>query len=41
MVFGFGLFYGLGFVGVLIEFGLFVSVFVLVLVSFNVGVELG
>ncbi|MBO6797873.1 HupE/UreJ family protein [Maricaulis sp.] len=41
VVFGFGLFHGLGFAGVLSELGLPGSALVPALVSFNVGVELG
>lgn len=41
IVFGFGLIHGLGFAGVLQELGLDPSDFVLSLVSFNIGVELG
>lgn len=40
-MFVFGFFYGLGFVGVLGELGLFEGDLVVVLISFNVGVELG
>ncbi len=41
IVFGFGLVHGLGFAGVLRELGLAQSDFLLSLVSFNIGVELG
>ncbi|NND44333.1 MAG: HupE/UreJ family protein [Xanthomonadales bacterium] len=41
VVFGFGLFHGLGFAGVLGELGLPPGQFLPALVSFNVGVELG
>ena len=41
MVFGFGLLHGLGFAGVLGEFGLPAGAFVAALLAFNVGVELG
>ncbi|MDX1460120.1 MAG: HupE/UreJ family protein [Xanthomonadales bacterium] len=41
VVFGFGLFHGLGFAGVLQELGLPQGQFLVALVSFNVGVELG
>jgi hypothetical protein len=41
VVFGFGLVHGLGFAGVLHEFGLPRPQFVPALVSFNAGVELG
>lgn len=41
VVFGFGLLHGLGFAGVLNEIGLPPSEFVVGLISFNVGVELG
>ncbi len=41
IVFGFGLVHGLGFAGVLRELGLEQSDFLLSLISFNVGVELG
>lgn len=41
VVFGFGLFHGLGFAGVLQDLGLPEGQFVTALVSFNVGVELG
>ena len=41
VVFGFGLFHGLGFAGVLTGLGLPASALVPALVSFNVGVELG
>ncbi len=41
IVFGFGLIHGLGFAGVLKELGLPEGQFLKVLVSFNVGVELG
>ncbi len=41
IVFGFGLLHGLGFAGILTEIGMPRSDFVLGLVSFNVGVELG
>jgi hypothetical protein len=40
LVFGFGLLHGLGFAGVLAEFGLPEEQFVLALVAFNVGVEI-
>ncbi|HLM47595.1 MAG TPA: HupE/UreJ family protein, partial [Myxococcaceae bacterium] len=40
LVFGFGLLHGLGFAGVLAEFGLPENHFVLALVAFNIGVEL-
>ena len=39
MVFGFGLLHGLGFAGVLTEFGLTPTHFVSGLIGFNVGVE--
>lgn len=39
LVFGFGLLHGLGFAGVLAEFGLPQEHFVLALVAFNIGVE--
>lgn len=41
LVFGFGLLHGLGFAGVLTDFGMPTDDFVTALVSFNVGVELG
>jgi hypothetical protein len=41
VVFGFGLFHGLGFAGVLNDLGLPQDQFLISLVSFNVGVELG
>jgi hypothetical protein len=41
VVFGFGLLHGLGFAGVLHEIGLPRSEFLMALLSFNVGVELG
>lgn len=41
IVFGFGLFHGLGFAGVLTELGLPAGQLVPALLSFNVGVELG
>ena len=41
IVFGFGLLHGLGFAGVLGEIGLSTSSFVIGLVAFNIGVELG
>jgi len=41
VVFGFGLFHGLGFAGVLAELGLPQNQFAAALVSFNVGVEAG
>ena len=41
VVFGFGLFHGLGFANVLIELGLPDEQFLPALVGFNVGVELG
>ena len=41
VVFGFGLLHGLGFASVLAEFGLPQGQFVLALLAFNVGVELG
>lgn len=41
VVFGFGLFHGLGFAGVLKELGLPSDNFLAALLSFNVGVELG
>jgi hypothetical protein len=41
VVFGFGLFHGLGFASVLIDLGLPADQFLNALVSFNVGVELG
>lgn len=41
VVFGFGLLHGLGFAGVLAEFGLAREHFVTGLISFNIGVELG
>jgi hypothetical protein len=40
LVFGFGLLHGLGFAGVLAEFGLPQEHFVLALVGFNIGVEI-
>lgn len=40
-MFGFGLFHGLGFAGVLKELGLPSDNFLAALLSFNVGVELG
>jgi hypothetical protein len=41
VVFGFGLFHGLGFASVLLDLGLPENQFLTALVSFNVGVELG
>ena len=41
LVFVFGLIHGLGFAGVLSEFGMPTDDFVIALISFNVGVELG
>ncbi|PHR59677.1 MAG: hypothetical protein COA47_09265 [Robiginitomaculum sp.] len=41
LVFGFGLFHGLGFAGVLADMGLAQEQFLVSLISFNVGVELG
>jgi hydrogenase/urease accessory protein HupE len=41
LVFGFGLLHGLGFAGVLADFGMPDEDFVTALISFNVGVELG
>lgn len=41
VVFGFGLLHGLGFAGVLAEFGLATEHFVAGLIAFNIGVELG
>lgn len=41
VVFGFGLLYGLGFVLVLGEYGLLEGMFILVLIGFNIGVEVG
>lgn len=41
LVFGFGLLHGLGFAGVLAEFGMPDNGFALALISFNIGVELG
>ena len=41
VVFGFGLFHGLGFASVLIDLGLPDDQFLTALVGFNVGVELG
>ncbi|MBM3732864.1 MAG: hypothetical protein FJW24_05265 [Acidimicrobiia bacterium] len=41
VVFGFGLLHGLGFAGVLKEFGLATDHFVTGLIAFNIGVELG
>lgn len=41
VVFGFGLLHGLGFASVLSEFGLPTSAFIVGLVSFNIGVEIG
>ena len=41
VVFGFGLLHGMGFAGVLSEIGLPRSDFLLALITFNVGVELG
>ena len=41
VVFGFGLFHGLGFAGVLRDLGLPDNQFLTALISFNVGVELG
>lgn len=41
LVFGFGLLHGLGFAGVLSDFGMPKDDFVKALISFNVGVELG
>ena len=41
VVFGFGLLHGLGFASVLSDFGLPTSAFVVGLVSFNIGVEIG
>lgn len=41
LVFGFGLLHGLGFAGVLTDFGMPDEDFITALISFNVGVELG
>ena len=41
IVFGFGLFHGLGFAGVFQELGLVKDQFLTTLISFNIGVELG
>ena len=41
LVFGFGLLHGMGFAGVLADFGMPADAFATALVSFNVGVELG
>ncbi len=41
IVFAFGLLHGLGFAGVLAEVGISAGTFVIALVAFNVGVELG
>ncbi len=41
LVFGFGLLHGLGFAGVLSDFGMPQNDFAVALISFNVGVELG
>lgn len=41
IIFGFGLLHGLGFASVLAEFGLPEASFVLALIGFNIGVELG
>ncbi len=41
VVFGFGLLHGLGFASILAEFGMPKDDFVLALVSFNIGIELG
>jgi hydrogenase/urease accessory protein HupE len=41
LVFGFGLLHGLGFAGVLSDFGMPSNAFATALISFNVGVELG
>jgi hypothetical protein len=41
LVFGFGLLHGLGFAGVLSEFGLPEGQYVVGLIAFNIGVELG
>ena len=41
VVFGFGLLHGLGFASVLSELGLAQGQFILSLVAFNIGVELG
>lgn len=41
LVFGFGLLHGLGFAGVLAEIGLSSDQFILSLIAFNLGVELG
>lgn len=41
LVFGFGLLHGMGFAGVLAEFGMPDDAFAIALISFNVGVELG
>lgn len=41
VVFGFGLLHGLGFASVLSDFGLPTSSFIVGLVSFNIGVEIG
>jgi hydrogenase/urease accessory protein HupE len=40
-LFGFGLLHGLGFAGVLAEFGMPDNAFITALISFNIGVELG
>lgn len=41
MVFGFGLFHGLGFASVLAEMGIHSNYTILTLLGFNIGVELG
>ncbi len=41
LIFSFGLLHGLGFAGVLTDFGMPVDSFITALISFNVGVELG
>lgn len=41
LVFAFGLLHGLGFASVLADFGIPEDAFVIALISFNVGVELG
>lgn len=41
LVFGFGLLHGMGFAGVLADFGMPEGAFALALISFNIGVELG
>ena len=41
VVFGFGLLHGLGFASVLSDFGLPTSAFIIGLISFNIGVEIG